>query len=517
MRARAIPLIPTLVLLLATVPSADAASRAASRSAFAAGVPAATGVTLAIRLGSITGELDRAILTVAVDSAGTSFRPTCRIGAASVSSARAGGHVVTVQTDAPAAATPASDLRIGLGRLLGEHADLLMATMRSAADGAPDTDALLGGLDANTQDLQAAIASVYGDPAGTSFRPIWQRHIDAAIAWAKASKTGDQNSAAAALQEMAQYRTDFSTFLSGANPKISGDAEIHALQLHLDQLRAFVDKDFDGAFATEHAAYTHMFDFGDDLARAIVAQFPDRFPDGTVAFSPRTTLRLTLGRLLGEHLVLAAEAMRAGLVQRADASAAASSLKANSTDLAAAIGRIFGEPAQVAFADLWGRHVDTYLQYIEAVRTQDATARQATLASLHSYHVQLAAFLHGAIPKLSQADLEALISHHVTALINQVDAAAAGDHVRTVAVTREAYAQMFVVADALGNGIADQFPGRFDDVKAIPPTDTVPEAGTDQSPVDMPLELAASGTLAIVALVMWAIQRRSPPRIRQRL
>ena len=77
-----------------------------------------------------------------------------------------------------------------------------------------------------------------------------------------------------------------------------------------------------------------------------------------------------------------------------------------------------------------------------------------------------------------------MISHHVTALINQVDAAAAGDHERTVAVTREAYAQMFEVGDALGTAIADQFPDRFTDLKEIPPTDatlhhaTAGDAGT---------------------------------------
>jgi hypothetical protein len=215
-----------------------------------------------------------------------------------------------------------------------------------------------------------------------------------------------------------------------------------------------------------------MFDFGDELARAIVAQFPDRYPDGAVAFSPRTTLRLSLGRLLGEHLILAAEAMRAGLVERADSNAASASLDANSADLAAAIGKVFGADAQKAFADVWGRHVKAYLAYIDAIRHGDEAARKAALESLHAYHMTLADFLHSAIPSLSVSDLQSLISHHVAALVNQVDATAAGDHVRTVAVTREAYAQMFVVGDALGSGIAAEFPERFGDVKQVPPTNT---------------------------------------------
>jgi hypothetical protein len=164
--------------------------------------------------------------------------------------------------------------------------------------------------------------------------------------------------------------------------------------------------------------------------------------------------------------------MRAALVERADSDAAAASLEANSADLAIIIGKVFGADAQKAFADVWGRHVTAYLAYIDAIRNGDEAARQAALESLHTYHMTLADFLHSAIPSLSVSDLESLISHHVAALVNQVDAAAAGDEFRTVSVTREAYAQMFLVGDALGNGIAARFPERFGDVKQVPPTNT---------------------------------------------
>ncbi len=372
-----------------------------------------------------------------------------------------------------AAGAAASDLRITLGRLLGEHAYLVMEAMRAASEGRADLNALDNGLDANTASLGDAVAQVYGRDAGVAFVAIWQRHIDALFDWSRAKAAGDTAAADAALTTLQQYRTDLGKFLTDANPKISGDAEAHALQLHLDQLTSFVGMDYAQSFATERAAYSHMFEFGDDLARAIIAQFPERYPDGNVAFSPRTSLRLDLGRLLGEHLVVAAEAMRAGLARRADTTAAAASLDANSKDLAAAIGRIFGPDAGAAFGEVWSRHVTTYLAYIEAVREGDDAARADSLASLHSYHSALAEFLNTAIPALSRADLEALISHHVTALVNQVDAAAAGDHERTVAVTREAYAQMFVVGDALATAIADQFPDRFRDLKEVPATDTI--------------------------------------------
>ncbi len=411
---------------------------------------------------------------------------------------------VVIGAESPGSA--ASDLRVTLGRLLGEHAHLVMEAMRAAAEDRADFDALVDGLATNSDSLRDAIASVYGESAGAAFAPLWQQHIDALIDWARAKAAGDTAAAEAALATLDEYRTAFGKFLTDANPKISGDAEAHALQLHLDQLTSFVGQDFAGTFATERAAYSHMFEFGDDLARGIVAQFPERFPDGQVAFSARTSLRLDLGRLLGEHLVIAAEAMRAGLAARSDVTAAAASLQANSDDLAALIGRVFGADAGAAFGEVWGRHLSTYLAYIEAVRDGDAAARASALELLHGYHTALAAFLNSAIPSLSRSDLEALISHHVTALINQVDAAAAGDHVRTVAVTREAYAQMFEVGDVLGAAIANQFPDRFADLKALPPTDTLPDTPASDESIRL-VWLAAA--LVVAVAVGWAAV--SPP------
>ncbi len=408
----------------------------------------------------------------------------------------------------PSAATRTSaDLRIALGRLLGEHAFLVMEAMRAASEGRADFDALKGGLTANTIALRDALAHVYGNAAGKAFQPIWQRHNDALLVWSRAEAAGNTAEADAALATLQQYRTDFGKFLTSANPKISGDAESHAVQLHLDQLTSFVGMDYAQSFATERAAYSHMFDFGDDLARAIIAQFPDHYPDGNVAFSPRASLRLELGRLLGEHLVVAAEAMRAGLAERPDMAASAASLDANGKDLAAAIGRIFGADAGSAFDELWGRHITTYLAYIEAVREGDGAARADALASLHTYHTALAEFLNAAIPALSVADLEAMISHHVTALINQVDAAAAGDHERTVAVTREAYAQMFEVGDALGTAIADQFPDRFTDLKEVPATDLDAHHESPREPDLLPWFIVALGLGLIAAWTGFVLAR----------
>jgi hypothetical protein len=405
----------------------------------------------------------------------------------------------------------ASDLRLTLGRLLGEHAYLTMEAMRASAANRPDAAALIGALSNNTSDLTIAVTGVYGASAGERFRQLWQQHIDALISWARAHAAGDSAGEAAARASMLDFRTAFSAFLGKANPRLSGDAEAHALQLHLDQLSSFVDMKYSQVFATERAAYGHMFEFGDSLAAAIAAQFPKRYTGVGIAFSPRTALRLDLGRLLGEHLVLAAEAHRSALDAQPDAAAARDALAANTADLALLIGRVYGPGAQAAFSKLWNSHISSYLRYIDAIREANATARSTSLGELQRYPPSLAEFLHAAIPNLAVADLEPLISHHVSALINQVDATAAGDSVRSVAVTREAYAHMFIVGDALGSGIAKQFPDRFKDLKELPGTSTLPpgRAGADRT---NSLEVAVVG---IVAFVLTAVSGGFPARRRR--
>jgi hypothetical protein len=72
---------------------------------------------------------------------------------------------------------PAPDLRAALGQVLGEHAMLAIIAMQKGYDAAPDFGDATAALGKNMDDLTAAIASVYGQPAGDAFKPIWSSHI----------------------------------------------------------------------------------------------------------------------------------------------------------------------------------------------------------------------------------------------------------------------------------------------------------------------------------------------------
>ena len=200
----------------------------------------------------------------------------------------------------------------------------------------------------------------------------------------------------------------------------------------MDQMRSFADADAATAYAAERQAFEHMFAFGDAFAKAIIKQFPDRFTDTRVAFSPAADLRIRLDRLLGEHVLLGGEAMRTGLVDSDASEPARAALEANTRDLAELIGVVYGAEANTAFGYLWRTHIDAYLQYIDAVRANNASEKERTLGVLRAYGAQFGAFIASANPQLSADVVSMLIHHHTEALIGQVNAFAAKDYPRRV-------------------------------------------------------------------------------------
>ncbi|UKS27262.1 copper amine oxidase N-terminal domain-containing protein [Paenibacillus sp. HWE-109] len=176
------------------------------------------------------------------------------------------------------------NLRSGLDRLLSEHGGLAVLAMQKGINGAPDFDAAAGALLANSDDLSAAITSIYGDDAGKAFKGLWNTHIGFFVDYVKATAAKDETKRKETLDKLNQYGTDFGAFLEGANPNNFKTADIAAaLKPHVAQLISafdnYVNKDYVKTYASTREAYAHMAHTGDYLAGGIVAQFQDKFHD----------------------------------------------------------------------------------------------------------------------------------------------------------------------------------------------------------------------------------------------
>jgi len=185
-------------------------------------------------------------------------------------------------------------------------------------------------------------------------------------------------------------------------------------------------------------------------------------PAPATSATPAAALRTTLNALLGEHVILAAAATGAALDGRqAEFKAAAGALDANSTDIARAIGSVYGADAEQAFLPLWRRHIGFAVDYTLGVATKDQSKQQKAVADLLAYTQDFGAFLESANPNLPKSVVADLVKHHVVTLKEVIDAQASRDYARAYTAQRAATAHMAMIADPLTGAIVNQFPAKF--------------------------------------------------------
>ncbi len=183
--------------------------------------------------------------------------------------------------------SPATDLRIALHRLLGEHTYLAAIAMRARLKNASDLQAAVGALESNSAELSDSIGTIYGADAGAAFGRLWRAHTGYYLDYVDAVASHDSAAAQTALAGLATYRSDFSSFLAGANPfldakTLQGLLAIHTKQL-VDQVDVYAAGNYRAAYETLREAYDHTAMLAAGLAGAIADQFPQRFPDASTA------------------------------------------------------------------------------------------------------------------------------------------------------------------------------------------------------------------------------------------
>lgn len=172
-------------------------------------------------------------------------------------------------------------------------------------------------------------------------------------------------------------------------------------------------------------------------------------------------LRVNLDRLLAEHAFLTIEQMRSGLSGTPDFAAAAEAVEANSTDVANAIGSVYGQAAVAPFGEIWRSHIGYLVDYAIATGKNDSAGRQKALDGLGEYRAKVQTFLFDANPGVALGGITDALDMHTAQLIAFIDKEHAGDHEAAYAIEREAYPHMFEVGDALAKVIANKFADRF--------------------------------------------------------
>lgn len=189
--------------------------------------------------------------------------------------------------------TPAAELRANLNHLFSEHAALAILAMQKGIDGDKDFDAAAAAINENTDDLSAAIASVYGKEGGEAFKKIWSSHIGYFVDYVKATGAKDEAAKTKALEALDQYRVEQAAFLDAATEGRLKAADMEAgLKMHVDELlkafNSYTEMDYATAYPTVREAYSHMFEVGLSVTNAVVDQFPDQFTVKMPSEMPQT-------------------------------------------------------------------------------------------------------------------------------------------------------------------------------------------------------------------------------------
>ena len=133
----------------------------------------------------------------------------------------------------------------------------------------------------------------------------------------------------------------------------------------------------------------------------------------------------------------------------------------NAKQIAAAIEPFYGKAASEKLFALLAGHWTAVKEHVDATRKGDVKAQEAAMTKGVANATEIAVFLSGANPHLPKATLEGLLvahlAHHAAQnmqLRNKEYAAEAQtwEHMRH---------HMYEIADALGAGIAKQFPSQF--------------------------------------------------------
>lgn len=383
----------------------------------------------------------------------------------------AGGYVSAEENSSqPSVDTPAADLRATLGTTLSEHANLAIITMRKGIEGAEDFEAAKAQLEENTETLSSTIGSVYGEEAGQAFNKMWSAHISYFVDYVMGTAEKDESKKQAALDELNQYRQDFSTFLDTATEgRVEASAMAEGLQVHVNQLVGTFDAyhagDYVKAFSLQADASDHMYTPAKGLSNAITNQFPEMF-DNTMAVTPAADLRLTLNRILSGHVSLAVTAMQNGIEGEESAKifeANAAELSKNTDELSAAIESVYGAEAAAKFKTMWSNHIGYFVDYVKATAAEDEEAKQTALDELDQYRADFSAFMETATEgNVSSEAVSEELQEHVNQLIGSFDAYAAGNYDEAYDYFHEGYVYADDISKALSGAIVNQSPEKFE-------------------------------------------------------
>lgn len=153
-----------------------------------------------------------------------------------------------------------------------------------------------------------------------------------------------------------------------------------------------------------------------------------------------------------------ADAVKAG--NAAAATKAADEVVSNAKSIANAVGGFYGAPAGAQMLTLLAGHWGGVKAMTDAEHSADKAAHAKAMQDLTSNAEAIAKFLSGANPNLTYAGVNGLLVMHIGDHEAQITEIMSGDKSGEAATWAHMRMHMNTLADALSDGIAEQFPAK---------------------------------------------------------
>lgn len=182
----------------------------------------------------------------------------------------------------------------------------------------------------------------------------------------------------------------------------------------------------------------------------------------TSASTKGADLRASLVSLGVEHMALTDQAIDGALDGSPNASATATALYKNGTDIGAAVGSVYGEEAEATFNSVWKLHLDRFVDYAVAGSTGDTAGQKMALERIKTgYTTPLAAYLAKANPNINAMQLEELLDHHVQETAKVIDLHIQKNYDEEAKQLSHANEHMVEIFSGLSAAIVKQYPDKF--------------------------------------------------------
>ena len=204
---------------------------------------------------------------------------------------------------------------------------------------------------------------------------------------------------------------------------------------------------------------------GTSFAAAAFAQpaSPAHDMAAAVQNAPATAPKLhaTMRALWRGHVVHTREyALAVHIHDNAKTKAAADAVVANAKQIADAVSSFYGKAAGEQTLQLLASHWGGVKALTDASAVDDTANEQKAMRDLSDNVTAIARFFSSANPNLPESTVQSLFATHVAHHAAQIRQIMSGDTKGEQATWAEMQAHMNIIADALANGIAKQFPDK---------------------------------------------------------